>query len=94
MQKEIDRLQARAEILVVKNTELREQGKNTQAVGILEHEARLKLNLQKPGEEVVIVRDSTTENKPETDGVREKSQNEPFVSSGSHPQKWWHYFFR
>jgi hypothetical protein len=56
----------------------------------LEQEARLKLNLQKPGESVVII--------PGVGGGRELGENvagmEGENKAISNPKKWWNYFFK
>ncbi len=56
----------------------------------LEQEARLKFNLQKPGESVVIV--------PGANAARENGEGKNAAASEdknlSNPQKWWNYFFK
>jgi cell division protein FtsB len=61
---------------------------NTDA--FLEQEARLKFNLQKPGESVVIIPPSN--GKQENDG--DVSTNSVGDNTLSNPQKCWNYFFR
>lgn len=56
----------------------------------LEQEARLKFNLQKPGESVVIVPGA---------GVKTANSGDEKESAGDNrtlgnPQKWWNYFFK
>ncbi|MFA5412977.1 MAG: septum formation initiator family protein [Patescibacteria group bacterium] len=61
---------------------------NTDA--FLEQEARLKFNLQKPGESVVII--------PGAGGERELGENAAGMEGEnkilSNPKKWWNYFFK
>lgn len=86
---EVDRLRARAEALEAKNLELAELGERYSTPESLERQARLKLNLRKPGEEVVVVREGA--GVPEDGPAPARSQD-----SGrprSNPQRWWHYFF-
>lgn len=56
----------------------------------LEQEARLKFNLQKPGESVVVI--------PSLNGKQENIGGAPTDNVGdntlSNPKKWWDYFFK
>ena len=53
--------------------------------GFVDKEARLKLGYQKPGEQVLLLKDSvSTALAPASDDS---------VIGRSNPQKWWHYFF-
>ncbi len=91
MQGEVDRLQAQADELAAKNSELAELGKRMSDPQELERQARLKLNLRKPGEEVVVIKgvgDSSLSSAP--DSAIMPAQNGPDQSNA---QKWWHYFF-
>ncbi|MFA5128402.1 MAG: septum formation initiator family protein [Patescibacteria group bacterium] len=56
----------------------------------LEQEARLKFNLQKPGESVVIVPGTGVESANSGDQKESAVGNQTF----SNPQKWWNYFFK
>ena len=53
-----------------------------------ERQARLKLNVQRPGETTVIVPDDSA-SIDATTGVR----SAPTTASTSNPVKWWRYFF-
>lgn len=87
MSKEITKLESEAAALTAKNAEslAANQAGSTQAE--LEREARLKLNLRKPGEEVVIVRGdpAATERVLVADDAR---------GTASNAVKWWRYFFK
>jgi cell division protein FtsB len=62
---------------------------NTDA--FLEQEARLKFNLQKPGESVVIIPPSGVNQKNIED---KSSEGEGGNNNLSNPKKWWNYFFK
>lgn len=55
VQEEIEKLEQQTDNLIVRNQGLAEQMERYSGSAILEREARLKLNLKKPGESVVIV---------------------------------------
>jgi cell division protein FtsB len=91
MQKEIDTLETRANGMQEKNADLADATERFGSQAVLEREARLKLNLQKPGEAVVVVRDAAPRPVAEAGG---KSRNEGSgAAPGSNAAKWWHYFF-
>lgn len=87
MQQEIDRLEARAQEMADKNRTLAVLGSTVSSEAMLEREARLKMNLQKPGEQVVVVNGASgaarTETVPAADPV-----------APSNAAKWWRYFFQ
>jgi len=90
MQREIDRLKEEAAQLETKNAELAQLSDRASSRQVLEQQARLKLNLQKPGEQVVVVRPGPGRAEDEPVPVRPVSEDEP----KSNPGRWWHYFFR
>lgn len=90
MQKEIDRLETRANGLQEKNGELADVTERFGSQAVLEREARLKLNLQKPGEAVVVVRDAAPRPVAEAGGNDAGGSG---AATGSNAAKWWHYFF-
>ncbi len=92
MQDEVDRLQSQADQLSAKNSELADFGKRMSDPQELERQARLKLNLRKPGEEVVVVNGISDSSQPVTGVVATALGQDG--SGQSNPQKWWHYFFR
>ena len=61
---------------------------NTDA--FLEQEARLKFNLQKPGESVVVIPSSGGKQ----ENVGDATAAEAGQNSLSNPRKWWDYFFK
>lgn len=66
----------------------------------LEKEARLKLGLQKPGENAVLIQRGDTGTSTLLIGQKPKIvgniviESEPNQSDWSNPSKWWHYFFQ
>lgn len=90
MEDEIARLQKQSEELATKNSELAELGHRLSDPQMLEMEARLKLNMRKPGEEVVVIKGTTsTVTQPTAEEVRVAQEAE-----GTNVEKWWRYFFR
>lgn len=87
MQREIDRLEARAAEMKTKNQELEATGRTLSSEALLEREARLKMNLRKPGEEVVVVQGVSGQ-------VRTESAASSPATEASNPAKWWRLFFR
>jgi cell division protein FtsB len=90
MENEISRLQQEAEDLAQKNSDLAELSARFAAGGMLEREARSKLNLRRPGEEVVIVRESEAPKPEETVRAETPRRSDERLTN---PQKWWRYFF-
>lgn len=86
MQRELERLEKRAAEMEDKNRRLVETADGVSSREMLEREARLKMNLQKPGEQVVVI-----------NGVDAFIQAELPVGAGlkqSNSERWWRYFFR
>jgi len=54
--------------------------------GFVDKEARLKLGYQKPGEQVLLLKDGVT---APLSAVSDNGDG----SGAANPQKWWHYFF-
>jgi len=84
----IDNLEKRIETLNGSNEELAEMEKYLQSEEFWEKEARLKLNLIKEGEKLVIIKKSE-ENQISEEEEKETKENGEI----SNPQKWWNYFF-
>lgn len=83
---DIARLQGQAQTLETRNVELVELLKRFETSGFLEREARLKLNLQKPGETVVVVER----------GSAAATSTAPIVPERTrigNAERWWRYFF-
>lgn len=83
---EIKNLQKKIDELRKSNAELNELGRYLQSDEFLEKEARLKLNLIKDGEKLIIIKRSEEEISPEEKKV-EENKNIPNIL------KWWEYFF-
>ena len=95
IQKDIAVLQAKADTLMADNLEIAKLNTVLQTESFLEREARLKLGLKKPGEQVVVV---------ETDPQKQTGELLPGpletliggaqpLQTASNPAKWWYYFF-
>ncbi len=89
-QKEVDRLKAQADELDAKNTEIADLGKRYSTGEMLEREGRLKLNLQKPGEEVVVVQVGPG-HAAGADPVPARAVGKGVPTSNL--ARWWKYFF-
>jgi len=81
---EIKNLEKRISELESNNEELIKMEKYFQSEEFLEKEARLKLNLTKPGEKLIIVKGVEEE-------IEETQQEEQ--KKISNIEKWWEYFF-
>lgn len=88
LQEEIDRLETREREMEEKNRELAVASDNVSSEALLEREARLKMNLRRPGEEVVVI-DGTTPSAGADTETRPDSSPSP-----SNWSKWWRYFSR
>lgn len=105
IQSEINQLQAQANSLAAKNISLTQFQTAMQTESFIEREARLKLGMKKPGEEVVVIREEVAgqEKTEEDKGGQEKTVNgnDPLdlvLDNQSkiqiaNPTKWWYYFF-
>ncbi len=98
MQEEIEQLELQAEALEGRNVELRNLAQKYSGSGMLEREARLKLNLKKPGEEVVVVRDInspalTTEGESQNIFRELATEEVKPPDQSSNIKKWISYFF-
>ena len=87
LQKEINQLKSEIERLEGENQKLSDLIKYFQDVSFLEKEAREKLNLKKPGEEVVIIPKGFFETKEKSLPEKQEKKEEP------NWQKWWRYFY-
>ena len=93
IEQDIARLQAEAQALSERQTELTQWQNTLQTEGFIEREARIKLGLKKPGEQVIIVQPV-----PQNSGVDSGDSSLYDLSthdttSRSNPSKWWWYFF-
>lgn len=88
IQKEIDRLKAEKEKLEANNSDLSGLLDYFASESYKEREMRLKLNMQKSGEKVIIL------SEPEKKSVRSSALNlDKDSSSSSNIKKWKEYFF-
>jgi len=84
--REIKELQEKIEELKKNNLELAEMEKYFQSEEFLEKEARLKLNLIRDGEKLIIV-------KEEENNLTEGRDEARKMENISNFRKWWRYFF-
>jgi cell division protein FtsB len=84
--REIKGLQNKIEELKKNNAELSEMEKYFQSEEFLEKEARLKLNLIRDGEKLIIVKEDENNLTKESNSVKETENVSNF-------RKWWKYFF-
>jgi len=82
---EIEKLQEEIDEMQKSNSDLSEMEKYFQSEEFLEKEAKLKLNLVREGEKLIIVKQE--ENQPSSEDVQNDTENIPNI------QKWWLYFF-
>jgi hypothetical protein len=78
-------LQKKITLLASQNSDYSEVISRLGTSGFVEREARLKLGYQKPGEQVLVLKDQ-----PTALGVAAVSGDDPSLTN---PQKWWCYFF-
>lgn len=83
--REIAKLEEEVAELDARNTELTDLIAFFNTDTFLEQEARSRLNLQKPGEKVVII--------PDIESIPQEEQKNNLSLSLSNPKKWWNYFF-
>ncbi len=89
---EIRALEMKAQSLEGRKMQLSELAAKMQESDYAEREARAKLNMQKPGEKVVVLEGvAATQTTWQIDVVT--APPAPVVSL-SNPERWWHYFMR
>jgi cell division protein FtsB len=86
MQREYEKLQARADEMEDKNRRLTETAGGVSSREMLEREARLKMNLQKPGEQVIVI-NGTSASEPEELAI-------DVIGEDGNAVRWWRYFFQ
>ncbi len=95
LKQEIDTLEAQAESLESKSIEIKKLKNYLGSQEFLENEARLKLGLQKPGEETIVIEGlgekSNTRN--DINSLDSKKIANRFENWLENPGKWWEYFF-
>ncbi len=97
IQRDIASLQAEAYALQARNLEITRLHSTLQTESSIEREARLKLGLKKPGEQVVVIQPGT-QTTQEADGAAPSDplgilSGESGVRTVANPVKWWYYFF-
>lgn len=91
LQREVNKLQAEIDGLEGRNKELGSLIEYFKTMDFVEKEARLKLNLRKPGEHIIIVPEEKEEDtKPEG---QVSSLIKAEIKTASNPQRWLNYFF-
>lgn len=90
---EVDTLEQRSQELTAHNLKLAELADRLSDPEMVEREARLKLNLQKPGEEVVVVRDVTPAAMAHAADAPEGGGDPVEGPRESNPRKWLRHFF-
>ncbi len=95
--REIESLRTEAEELEVHNLEIANLNNELNSETFIEGEARLKLGLVKPGEQLVVVVDeddvasvSLNENQAPLQHINYQQENNFEVAN---PTRWWYYFF-
>lgn len=92
LQEEISLLQTASEELERSNLELADMSRRFSGKGQLEREARLKLNLMKPGEQVVVIKDSLAPGVIETERTGPVPDVRDSEWRSSNIRKWLEYF--
>lgn len=92
LKKEIDSLNASIEQLQGKNHQLSNLMEYFKQESYLEKEARLKLNLKKPGEQVVILSSDLDNDPSVSEDVLDQPESLDSEETANH-WKWWEYFF-
>lgn len=96
LNKEIKALQAESENITNRNKDLRELINYLSGDSFAEKEARLNLNLKKPGEQVAVIKDNQI---TEETATTSSAFNIPGLDKTAAPlvisnqRKWWNYFF-
>jgi len=97
IQHEIQALQDKAEELETRNLEVTQLNAGFETEMFLEEEARLRLGLVDPGEQVVVILDEQNDQGSMiNDQASEelKTQNSQLTTVAvSNPKRWYHYFF-
>ncbi len=97
--KEINNLKSEIERLEGNNKQMANLMEYFKEESYMEKEARLKLNLKKPGEKVVILSPGSTEPAEEENIGEDSSSGKPIDYDNLNIEtanywKWWEYFFR
>jgi len=98
IQKEIERLQTQEEELAARNLQITKLNTAFQTESFIEREARLKLGMKKPGENVVVIQQPAVGGEPsdeeeEKDPLNLLAEEEDPYRNLANSTKWWYYFF-
>lgn len=104
IQSEIARLQGEAQSLQTRNLQIADLNTAFRTESFIEREARLKLGMKKPGENVVVIQGEGSAGvsvSNAADGGAEPSDDPRSLLAAAdgalelaNPSKWWQYFFR
>jgi cell division protein FtsB len=89
--REIQALENKAFALEGRRSELAAFAEKIQSTQYLEREARAKLNLQKPGEHVIIL-EGVSRGEAEWSSIDITPEPAVMADTRSNPQRWWDYF--
>ncbi len=94
---EMKGLQAQVDALENKKSRVSQLIETMQSEAALDKEARLRLNMQKPGERVFVYDVAAPDTKPTWSDTTVLNETAPPVQvavNQSNPNKWWSYFFK
>lgn len=94
---EMKGLQAQVDALETKKSRVSQLIQTMQSEAALDKEARLRLNMQKPGERVFVYDIAAPDSKPtwsDTTVLNQAAPVEQIAVNQSNPNKWWSYFFK
>ncbi len=92
IQNEIQKLEEEAAHINRENLEIQDKIAYLQSRDYQEREAKDKLNLQNPGENVVVIKPGVA--REQDMGAENENFPQPLPPNISNPQKWWKYFFK
>lgn len=91
---EINKLKKEAEEINRENLNLEEKIYYLESDEFKQREAKEKLNLRSPGEQVVVIKPSLTKQEDENLENQDPEISKNNLDPRSNPQKWWDYFFK
>jgi cell division protein FtsB len=104
IQSEIARLEEQARSLETRNLQIADLNTAFRTESFIEREARLKLGMKKPGENVVVIQEDGSTPGPiidATDGMTAEAADPRLLLAVdrepkelANPSKWWQYFFK
>ncbi len=94
IQKQIDELQQEAEKINKNNSSLQDKIAYLGSQDYQEKEAKDTLDLQSPGENVVVVQPSAAKESLDNNPEAVPNIPAPQAAETSNPVKWWNYFFK